>query len=175
MEGKFLFSHTPSSKERHWNSSNAAMSLVWWNTDPIHRVSWPGMVCSLFMHLFDMTANSFTHQLIHSNNTAYLYPGTATRQKSPPFTGRHMHVHQPWSLAGPQRPLGKQERCQSLDHHTQGSSSLLLCPAQGSLSTSVFITPSNRILIKTTISSLFAGEESVMKILWEGTSRLTSF
>lgn len=50
-------------------------------------------------------------------------------------------VHQARSLAGPQRPVGKQEQCQSLDHHIQGSSYLLLCPALGSLSTSIFITP----------------------------------
>lgn len=97
-----------------------------------------GMVCSLFIHLFDVTADSSTHP--PCNDTGYLYPGTVARQKSPPFTGRHAHVQQPWSLADPQRPVGKQEQCQSLDHHTQGSSYLLLCPAQGSLSTSVFIT-----------------------------------
>lgn len=54
------------------------------------------MVFSLFIHLFDMTANSSTHPLC--NDTAYLYPGTVARQKSPPFTGRHaQYIISGWS------------------------------------------------------------------------------
>lgn len=137
---QILFLHPPSSKERHWNSSDAAVSLVWWTTDPVHWVSWPGDgLLPLHPPLW------YDGKLIHSSTLIQLIFIQVLWQDK---KGRHAHVQQPWSLAGPQRSVGKQEWCQSLDHHTagKGSSYLLLCPAQGSLSTSVFITPSKPYL-----------------------------
>lgn len=125
-----------------------------------------GMVYSLFIHLFDMTANSSTHPLC--NGTAYLYPGTVARQKSPPFTGRHTPVHQLWSLAGPQRPMGS-VRAWTTTHRAP----LTCCSALlRGVYLQLYLSPhQSPIFIKMTISSYrdrLAGEESVMKILREG-------
>lgn len=54
------------------------------------------------------------------------------------------------ALGGPQRPVGKQEQCQWViqvgqDPHAQDCSSVLPCPALGSLFPSVFISPTQAL------------------------------
>lgn len=134
------------------------------------------MVFSLFIHLFDMTANSSTHPLC--NDTAYLYPGTVARQKSPPFTGRHAQYinHGLWLV-----PRDLWARRMSVRAWTTTHRAPLTCCSAlfRGIYLHLYLSPhQSPILIKMTISSYrdrLAGEESVMKILREETSWLTSF
>lgn len=176
MENKFLFFHPPSSKERHWNSSNAAVSLVWWNVDRVHWVSWPG---DGLLPLHPPLIWLQTHPLIHSVMIQLSFIQVLWQDKKALLSLVGMPVYTSHGLWLVLRDLWA-SRSSVRAWTTTHRAPLTCCSALlRGVYLHVYLSPHpNPIFIKRTTSSFrdrLAGEETVMKILREGTSWLTSF
>lgn len=152
MQIKSLFFFFPP-KERHQNGSNAAVSWLWWNTSPIHWVSWSGdsflprhpplLYESKLIHQSPVMIQLLFIQVPLQNKKALLLQGGTP---STPATG------------GPQGPVGKQEPCQwvlqvGLDPPPPGLLFHAALPCSGEfIYTCIYHPITGPILIKTAIS-----------------------
>lgn len=155
MRSKYLFFFFISSKERQQNSSNATVSWLQWNTNPIHWVLWsvhgflplplhlPLLYDSKLIHQSPVMIQLIFIQVQLQNKKALLL---LQGEPGPPHTGLLFRAALPCSgefiyirIYHPIQALSK-----------------------------------SRLQYPVTEDRL-AGEESAMKILQEGTSRLTSF
>lgn len=169
---QILFLHPPSSKERHWNSSDAAVSLVWWTTDPVHWVSWPGDgLLPLHPPLW------YDGKLIHSSTLIQLIFIQVLWQDKK--GGMPMYSsHGLWLV--PRDLWASRSGVRAWTTTQQVRAPLTCCSVLlRGVYLHLYLSPhQSPILIKTTISSYrdrLAREESVMKILRERTSWFTSF